>query len=421
VRAFDTNRWVGVDGAALLAGGLGVIFEQPGLLLAAVVAIGYAAYARFGEAPAPDLAVERELSDPRADPGEEVTVRVRVTNAGGATLPDVRIVDGVPPGLEVSDGAARHGTALRPGKRATFSYAVTATRGEHEWEPLSAAVRNVSGSRERRVEAAADTVLRSLPTLSATAELPLRGLTTQYAGRVATDVAGAGLEFYSTREYRPGDPVSRVDWNRYARTGDLATLEFREERAASVVLLVDAREEAYLAPEPGDSNAVERSVDAAARAFTALLDSGDRVGVAALAPEGCWLPPGAGDDHRASARRLLATHPAFASTPPGQSTFLSVAFRRLRRRLPPDAQVLLFSPLSDDAVARRVGMLDAHGHLVTVISPDPTAGDTAGHRLARIRRHNRVSKLRRSGVRVLDWGAEPLATELARAATGWST
>jgi uncharacterized repeat protein (TIGR01451 family) len=421
VRAFDTNRWVGVEGGALLAGGVGVVVRQPGLLLAAVVCIAFVAYARVGDAPDPDLAVERELSDPHADPGDDVTVRVRVRNVGDVTLPDLRLVDGVPPALEVTDGSARHGTALRPGKRATFSYTVTATRGRHEWEPLSVATRNLSGSREREAEATTETVLRSLPTLSATADLPLRGLTTRYTGRVSTDVAGEGVEFYSTREYRPGDPATRVDWNRYARTGEVATLTFREERAATVVLLVDAREEAYLARERDEPNAVELSVDAATRAFTALADSGDRVGVTALSPRDCWLAPSVGDNHRASARELFATHPAFDSTPPSRSTYLTLQMRRLRRRLAPDAQLILFSPLADDAVVRRARELDAVGHLVTVVSPDVTRTDSTGRSLARIERRNRISRLRGAGIRVLDWGEESLATELARAATGWST
>jgi len=67
--------------------------------------------------------------------------------------------------------------------------------------------------------------------LSAGGDLPLRGLTTKYHGRVPTDVGGAGVEFHATREYRRGDPVKRIDWNRRARTGELATLELREERA----------------------------------------------------------------------------------------------------------------------------------------------------------------------------------------------
>jgi uncharacterized repeat protein (TIGR01451 family) len=424
VRAFPTRRWTGVDAVALLAGGLGVLLERPPLLLVGVVGVAFAAYARSGgtgtpaaaETPAPALELEREVSDPTPDPGEEVRVTVRVRNVGSTLLPDVRLVDGVPPALE-AEGVARHGTALRPGRRATFAYAVRAVRGDHAFEPLTAIVRDAAGATERVVEVtpAEPTTIRCTPRLTATASLPLRGLTTAYAGRVATDVAGAGLEFYATREYRPGDPRARVDWNRFARSGELATLEFREERAASVVLVVDAREAAYVAPDADAPNAVQRAVDAAGAAVPALLDAGDRVGVAALSAEEAWLPPATGATHRARLRDLLASHPAFAATPPDERFFPAIALRRLRRRLPTDAQAIVCTPLADDYAVTVVRRLEAYGHAATVVSPDPTTDATTGGRLARLERRARVRRLREDGVRVVDWGDGPLATALERA------
>ncbi len=419
--SFETNRWTGIDGVALLVAAAGILARRPALLLAGTVAVAYAVYARSDRAPTPSLSVSRDLSESSPDPGEEVTVTVRVENVGDAPLPDLRLVDGVPPALEVTDRTARLGTALRPGKRATFSYIVRAIRGEHDWQPVAAVVRGPSGATERTEAVDAPTTLRCAPRLEATASLPLRGLTTAYTGRVGTDVAGDGIEFYSTRAYRPGDPLSRIDWNRYARVGELSTRQFREERAATVVLLVDAREEAYVASGDGGPNAVERSVDAASRAFTALLDSGDRVGVAALSPDECWLAPGTGGDHRAAARTLFGTHPALSPTPSEGTFFPTIHVRRLRRRLPADAQVLLLSPLVDDYAARLARRIEAYGHPVTVISPDPTREDTPGRRLARVERRTRTSDLRRHGIRVVDWGETSLASAVERAGERWSS
>ncbi|MBP1986341.1 DUF58 domain-containing protein [Halolamina salifodinae] len=417
--ALDTGHWAGIGGLAFAAFALGLPFQRPGLFLVALVGVGFAAYARLGDAPEPDLTVEYDLSESSPAPDDEVTVSITVENTGSATLPDLRLIDGVPPGLSVTDGTARLGTALRPGKRATYSYTVTATRGTHEWEPMTAVVRNASGSRERTVEIEQGTTLRCLPELAASSDLPLRGLTTPYAGRVATDVAGSGLEFHSTREYRRGDPLSRVDWNRYARSGELSTVSFREERAATVVLLIDSREDAYRAPDDETPNAVERSVDAAGEAFSALLATGDRVGLASYGPEECWLAPSTGERHRATTRRMLADHPAFAVAPAEGPFYPSITLRRLRRRLPADAQVVLFSPAADDYIASVAERLDAYGHQLTLISPDPTVADSTPHRLARLERDARLRGLRSRGIRVIDWGERPLAVELTRATRRW--
>lgn len=416
----ETGRWRGVTVVALLAGALGILFSRPALVLSAALGVVFAAYARAGGAPDPDVTVERTLSESNPDPGDEVRVTLTVRNAGESVLPDLRIVDGVPSGLEVIDGSPRTATALRPGKAATFAYVVEAERGAHEFDAVTVLSRGFAGAVERERRVVSATTLSCEPRLAEGQPVPLRTQTTGYTGRVATDTGGAGTEFHSVREYRPGDPLNRVDWRRLARTGEFATVEFRQERAATVVLLVDTREEAYVAPPDGDS-AVERSVAAAGEAFTSLLSTGDRVGLASFGPGSCWLAPSTGSDHRARARELLGTGDAFGPTPADEPFFASIELRKLRRRLPADAQLVVFTPLCDDYVASVVRRLDAYGHPVTVVSPDPTGDATPGAQLARVERDLRLSGLRRAGIRVIDWGEEPLATAFARARERWST
>jgi uncharacterized repeat protein (TIGR01451 family) len=421
-REIETGRWEGIRGVALAVVGVGVVARRPGLVLLGAVGVGYALYAGVGDAPAATLDVSRSVSDATPEPGDEVTVTVRARNAGDAPLADLRLVDGVPPGLEVVDGPARVATALRPGAAVAFEYAVRASRGEHEWEALTAIARNPSGSRERTtaIGPADPARVTCTPELGAGGDLPLRGLTTRYHGRMPTDVGGAGVEFHATREYRRGDPLKRVDWNRRARTGELATVDLREERAATVVLLIDARESAYAAPEPAAETAVEASVGAAGQAFRALLDGGDRVGVAALGPVDCWLAPGSGTAHAARGRETLATDPALAPTPSGERFYRSLWFRRFRRRLPADAQVLFFTPLVDDAAASIARRIDAHGHLVTALSPDVTAAGTPGERLVRLERRERIRELRSAGIRAVEFGDDSFPVAVARATSGWS-
>ncbi|WP_435178954.1 DUF58 domain-containing protein [Halorussus sp. AFM4] len=411
----ETRRWRGVVAVALLVGGVGVIADRADLVLVSVVGVAFAVYPRLSPAPpsAPDLEIERRLSDHAPDPGSEVEVGVTVRNVGDDALADARIVDGVPPALTVTDGSPRYGGPLRPGDEVSFDYAVRAEEGKHGFEPATVVVRDVSGAREveSRVEAETEidcTAARETP--------PKRDLAVRDAGELLTDTGGAGIEFHQTREYRAGDAMSRIDWKRFARVGELTTVEYREERSAAVVLVVDARAPAYRAASDGP-HAVVRSVAAAQRLVGALLGERNRVGVAALGREDCWLAPGAGSEHRARAERLLATHPAFAAAPPGEDDCPPVEDQvtRLRRQLPGDAQVLLLTPLCDDGAVTAASTLEAHGHRVTVVSPDATDDATPGRRLAATERDNRVASLRRRRIPVVDWADdEGLVAAVAR-------
>lgn len=430
---------------ALLGLGIGVVAQSPAFALVALLGGVYAAYARSvqpgrvldSETGEPTIEIERRFDDACPEPGDEVTVVVEVQNRGPDLLSDVRIVDGAPPTLEVIEDSPRHGAVLRPGGRATFSYTVEARRGAHRWGPARVVAAAPSGTVEREVRVEEPTTLQCrLPPLERyEGRLPLRGLTTEFPGRIDTDSGGAGLEFYAVREYRRSDPLSRIDWYRRAKTGEFATLQFREERLANVMLVIDARQAAYLAPEPGAANAVERSVDAAHRLFVALEESGALVGVTALGPdeESCWLSVGRGSDHRARARELLTGHPTLSPHPPARERYEQLLperretlkrqhIQRLHERLAPDTQVVLLSPCCDDYVPSIARQLESTGHPVTMLSPDPTTDDTPARELAAIERADRLKSLLGHGVRVLDWAAdEPVEKPLVRADRRWGT
>lgn len=416
-----TRRWRGVVAVALFAGAVGLLFKRPLPLLLSVIGIGYAAYPQLPSPPSVSLEIDRELSADEPADGEEVTVEVSVTNTGSSLLPDLRIVDGVPPMLSVSDGTPRHATALRPGRTATFSYGVTARQGTHRFEPATVIARDVSGATEVETEVAAETTIECAAEVP---EVPLRQQTQEHVGRIVTNDGGAGVEFHRTREYQRGDDMSRIDWRRFARTGELTTTEFREERAANIVLCLDVRETAYRSPDEGEPHAVAHELAATEQLLSALSETTDAVGLAAIgARESCWLPPGAGRDHLLRARQLLASHPALSPYPPDQPSGEDVESQvtNLRRRLGSDTQVVFLSPLLDaDAVAAALA-LEAAGHATTVISPDVTDGSSPGARLARTERLNRLDTVREAGVRVVDWPpTQPLGTTLVYAQERWS-
>lgn len=408
-----TGRWRGLVGATLAVGGLGLFTRTSALLLASAVGVALLAYAHSIDAPSATLAVSRSVSDPDPATGERVTVTVRVENVGGRPIPGLRIADGVPAGWTVVDGAATHGTALWPGATATFTYTVAVGAGQRTFDPTTVICRDAVGVVERRTTVACEDGFDSTPPASAGDVPTLPTGLALLAGREAVDASGEGVAFRALREYRRGDPPSRIDWRRRARTGDLATVEFQAERRLTVVFVVDARAAAALAPSAADATAVQRSLDAVERLYAAVTDEGHRAGVAALGPTRAWVPPGRGEVHRRRVHEQLsaavtATHRDGGGEDAGW----------VRTRLPERATVVCCTPLCDDAGADLARRLDASGYPTAVVSPDPTTTGTAGRQLARLERARRCNGLRAEGVPVLDWQPDvDVATALARG--GW--
>lgn len=416
--AMTTGRWTGVGPLALLTAGLAVVARRPALLLPAAIGVAMAAYAAYGRAGSPSsesLAVERRLRPATPEQGEPVEVTVTVHNEGESVLPDVRLVDGVPRELPVVEGSPRAVATLRPDEATRFSYTVSAEYGRHEFDAPLAALRDATGERRQVVRPTTEgEPLTCEPGAVVPDELPLRAETTGQVGRITADEGGSGLSFHAVREHRPGDPLSLIDWKRFARTGTLATIQFERERRTDVVLAVDCRSPAVTAPDPAARTALHRSIEAADVLATALLDGGNRVGVSAVSATPVWLAPGSGTDHEVRLRELLRTDSAL--TEPAADSFVrSVYLARLRRRLTEGTQVVLLSPLVDDTPVGLVRGLEAAGVPVTVLSPDPTDDATVGGLLAGVERAARVAGLRREGITVVDWSPDDrLALALAR-------
>lgn len=417
--------------AALVSVSAGLATNSPLMLFLAVAGVVYAAYGYLATVPDPAVEIERTVSDRSPVPGDDVDVTLTVRNAGDRTLPDLRVVDGVPDDLAVTEGSPRTCTALRPGEEAVVEYAVGARRGTHEFTETTVLCRNVSGTGERSVDVLEETELRCRTALDA---VPVGDQTIHYTGRVTTDAAGSGIEFHSTRAYQPGDPMNRIDWNRLARTGELTTVDYRQERSVTVVVVVDARPDAALAAAADEPDAVDLNAYAAHRAAMSLLEDGNRVGVSVFGRRDDWLEPGAGEAHERRVRESIAAAPEAAGrrstlhrerrAPDGgrrRGSGQGSSFRTLREGMPSDAQALVVSGATDSFPVDLARELGVHGHDVTVLSPDVTGTQTVGGRLAGLDRSATLSAARDRGARTVDWDpSEPLSLSIARALEGWS-
>ncbi len=96
-----------------------------------------------------------------------------------------------------------------------------------------------------------------------------------------TKQMGGGIEFADHREYAPGDDFRHLDWNIYARHGDLLLKRFQEEEDLHCYFLLDcSRSMAFGSPAKFD---LARQVTAAL-AYIALSNL-DRIGVIAYSQD----------------------------------------------------------------------------------------------------------------------------------------
>jgi uncharacterized protein (DUF58 family) len=94
-----------------------------------------------------------------------------------------------------------------------------------------------------------------------------------------TTQMGSGIEFSDHREYNNGDDLRYLDWNIYARHGDLLLKRFQEEQDLHVYLMLDcSRSMAFGGPSKFD---LARHL-VAALAYIALADL-DRIAIVAYA------------------------------------------------------------------------------------------------------------------------------------------
>jgi len=437
------RRWSGGLAAALFLVSVSLLTAEPLLLAATAIPLIYVAYGALSRMPTgTDLQAARSVSDAQPTPGEPVEVEFTVTNTGSSSLTDVRVIDGVPEELAVVEGSPRLCTSLRPNESATLSYAVMAKRGTYTFDAAAVRVRTLSASDEVTVDlpVAGDGSLTCSNTVS---EVPMADATLPRAGTLPTDTGGSGLEFHSTRSYQSGDPVNRIDWRRYAKTDELTTIDYREEQAVRTVLVVDARPPARVTPEPGFPTGAELSAYAAERLFDALsrtsvVASVCAVGLApedvpgGLGPDGLAWVDASGGHAAAHARQIFdsvgraaarqsdtdAAGDAGASedespqqphrgdaqvTTADGGTIEDPGLLAVLARLPPTAQVVVFSPAADDWPVSLVSSLAVRDYPTTLVSPSLARGDSLGAAVAGTERTARLQRAELSGATVIDW------------------
>lgn len=418
--------------ALLTAVGIGTGSHE--LLLAGIVPLLFVLQGTIatGDPLEERVRIERDLRPETPLPGQPVEVTLSIENVGESTIPDLRVVDGVPAELGVAEGDPRTSGFLRAGQTMILTYALIANRGTYEFDAVELRARNTSGTVvvDSTTESTGHTTFECRV---AAEDVPIARQTMTFTGPLATETGGPGIEFHATREYRAGDPTKRINWNRYAKTGELSTVEYREQRAARVAIVIDSRTSAHVSAQPSLPTGATLCSYAATLTLGVLLDDGHSVAVAGLGVQdpnrsGAPLAWASVDEGAAFPNRAAAICNATATGPGDAVTEASTLstdggmtdHRRLLSRLSDDAQVLFCTPALDDEVVELAESIRAQGHELTVLSPQVSGSDIGG-RITDLHRAHRLLEMRTLGAAVVDWERdEQLPIALARTLRGVS-
>ena len=326
--------------------------------------------------------------------------------------------------VQIPRGEARTLTsALRPTRRGERPAAQVTIRS---FGPLGLA------ARQRRVSVPG--VIKVLPAFTSRRFLPEKlSRLRQIDGAVLVHQRGQGSEFDSLREYVLGDDVRAIDWRATARSGDVVVRTWRPERDRRVLIVLDTGRTSAgrvgvdpTASDPGGWPRLDWSMDAALLLAALAARAGDHVDFIAhdrVTRTGVY---------NASRTELLAQlvdamaplQPALVES--DARAMVAAVQRRIRRR----ALVVLLTDLNasalDEGLMAVLPQLSAKHQVLLAAVSDPrveqlAAGradaaqvyDAAAAERARNDRRAIASRLRRSGVDVVDAPPEELAPELA--------
>jgi len=337
--------------AALLFGSLflytvALVFRQGSLFFMCTV-LALLPFLSYGLARLSLRAVTCERWVPeRLTEGEEAEVRWQIRNRSWLPRFLIQVQDRLPEWLEVVPGSQAHCLIpmLRGNEPLEHRYRVRATlRGQHRIGPMELAALDAFDLFPARTVGAEATATLIYP-----ATVPLREAAGPEGGRDGrparqrATVSPAGLDFYSTREYQPGDDLRRIHWRTTARWGKLSVLEFEQSGSSqwTLVLDVDPRVQAGR----GRESTLEYEVKLAASVARAQLERGQAVGLVAWGREAIDLPLASGAD------RLTPMLEALALVQADGECSLAEALARNLDRFPAGSIAVILSPATDPAL-----------------------------------------------------------------------
>ena len=337
--------------------------------------------------------------------GDDVIVELTISNNSYRRTQQLEVFDNVPHEMKMRQGINQMRMNLGPGQSARIKYRVRCPlRGHYTLGPISVRYRNAFNlfANESKVQDRTDITV--FPQVREIEEALLRSdVPKMYTGATTLKTPGPGMEFYSLREYLPGDAFRSINWKAFARTGELMVNEKTRDAVTDVFIILDTRDVSRIGTVL--KNPLEMGTIAAASVSNYFIRRRDSVALVTYGDKMDYLPPETGDKQGYKVLSNLAAVRAKGSMPLQAVT--NAMSSRMRRGSP----VFIISSLEGDGTTLpAIRNLAGRGHEVIVLSPSSIDLERLISRIPRmsyevlkLERQNRLTAISGYGAKVIDW------------------
>ena len=337
--------------------------------------------------------------------GDDVIVELTISNNSYRRTQQLEVFDNVPHEMKMRQGINQMRMNLGPGQSTRIKYRVRCPlRGHYTLGPVSVRYRNAFNlfANESKVQDRTDITV--FPQVREIEEALLRSdVPKMYTGATTLKTPGPGMEFYSLREYLPGDAFRSINWKAFARTGELMVNEKTRDAVTDVFIILDTRDVSRIGTVL--KNPLEMGTIAAASVSNYFIRRRDSVALVTYGDRMDYLPPETGDKQGYKVLSNLAAVRAKGSMP------LQAVTNAMSSRMSRGSPVFIISSLEGDGTTLpAIRNLAGRGHEVIVLSPSSIDLERLISRIPRmsyevlkLERQNRLTAISGYGAKVIDW------------------
>lgn len=318
------------------------------------------------------VSYERQLSQLRAFPGDEIELTIRITNRKPLAVARLDMREMLPTGIELNDPDQtldQHGRRLLQRtsglgwyERVTWRYRLRCPmRGAYRFGPVQLEAGDPFGFSQTLLDIPDQQTLLVYPRLLPLQELglpPRHPLGDLRARQLVRDP----LRTVGVRDYHPDDPLKDIHWSATARVGTLQTRVYETTTAFELAIFLDLDTFTYYW-EGVDPAQIERMISAAASLAQQYLEEGYAVGLyvngaPAQFEQLVQLPPSRSPTQLEHLLDVLARLVPYSITP------MARLLRPAAVNLPWGATVLLISSIAPPETQAALARLRERGRRV---------------------------------------------------------